>query len=49
MKTYKRTETQEKIFQGMKLVHERLIEFKKRIKGELVVHDGTKIVWIKFD
>jgi hypothetical protein len=37
----------ELIMAGMKLVHQRLIEFKRRVNSELVVMRDNKIVRIK--
>ncbi len=47
MKTYKRSEHQEKIRLGMDLIYDRLIEFKKKQNSELVVWQDGKIVRIK--
>jgi hypothetical protein len=47
MKEFKRTEQQSKILKGMEKVHEKLIEYKKRMKSELVVLQDNKIVRIK--
>lgn len=47
MKTYKRTENQTKILEGMDKVYEKLIEFKKKMNSELVVLKDGKIVRIK--
>jgi hypothetical protein len=40
-------ELKEKIVKGLEKVYERLIEFKKTQKSELVVMQGDKIVKIK--
>ena len=47
MKTYKRTSNQAKILEGMDMVYEKLIEFKKKMKTDLVVLKDNKIVHIK--
>ena len=47
MKEFKRTEQQSKILKGMEKVREKLIEYKKRMKSELVVLQDNKIVRIK--
>jgi hypothetical protein len=47
MKTYKRTSNQTKILEGMDKVYEKLIEFKKKMKTDLVVLKDNKIVRIK--
>jgi len=47
MKEYKRTSTQTKILEGMDMVYEKLIEFKKKMNSELVVIQDDKIVRIK--
>jgi hypothetical protein len=47
MKTYKRTSNQTKILEGMDMVYEKLIEFKKKMKTDLVVLKDNKIVHIK--
>lgn len=47
MKTYKRTSNQTKILEGMDTVYEKLIEFKKKMKTDLVVLKDNKIVRIK--
>ncbi|MGS2764081.1 hypothetical protein [Sinomicrobium sp. M5D2P9] len=43
----KQIELQDKIVKGLEKVYERLIEFKKEKKSELVVMKGNKIVRIK--
>jgi hypothetical protein len=43
----KQVELKEKIVKGLEKVYERLIEFKKTQKSELVVMQGDKIVKIK--
>lgn len=47
MKTYKRTENQTKIVEGMDKVYEKLIEFKKKMNSELVVLKDNKIIRVK--
>lgn len=47
MKSYKRSEQQQKILLGMDLVYKRLIEFKKRTNSELVVLRNNQIIRIK--
>jgi hypothetical protein len=47
MKTYKRTENQTKILEGMDKVYDKLIEFKKKMNSELIVLKDNKIVRIK--
>jgi len=47
MKAYQRSKQQQKIIEGMELVYQRLIEFKKRIKSELVVMQDNQIVRLK--
>jgi hypothetical protein len=47
MKSFKTTEQQQKILQGMELVYLRLIEFKKRSNSELVIMKDNQIVRIK--
>ena len=47
MKTYKRTENQKKIIQGMNKVYDNLLIYKKRFNSELVVLKGEKIVRVK--
>lgn len=47
MKTYKRTPNQTKIIEGMDKVYEKLIEFKKKMKSELVILKDNKIVRVK--
>ena len=42
-------ELKDKIVEGLEKVYERLIEFKKNKKSELVVMKGDKIVKIKPD
>lgn len=46
-KAYKRTPNQTKILEGMDKVHEKLIEFKKRMNSELVVLKDNKITRVK--
>lgn len=47
MKDYKRSPEIIKILEGMDKVYDKLIEFKKKNKSELVVLKGDKIVRIK--
>ncbi len=47
LKKHVRTPEQVKILQGMDLVRDRLIAFKKRMNTELVIMKGDKIVYIK--
>jgi len=47
MKTYKRTEIQQKIVEGMNQVYGKLLIYKKLINSELVVLKGDEIVKIK--
>ena len=47
MKTYKRTLNQTKIIEGMDIVYEKLIEFKKKMNSELVILKEDKIVRVK--
>jgi hypothetical protein len=47
MKTYKRTSNQTKILEGMDIVYEKLIEFKKKMKTDLVVLKDNKVVHVK--
>ena len=47
MKTYKRTENQHKIIQGMNKVYDELLIYKKRLNSELVILKDDKIVRIK--
>ncbi|WP_435353811.1 hypothetical protein [Emticicia sp. SJ17W-69] len=47
MKPHKLSEQQTKILEGMDKVYEKLIEFKKKNKSDLVVLKGDKIVRIK--
>ncbi len=47
MKTYRRTESQEKIVQNLDLLYEQLIEYKKMKRSELVVLRSNKVVRIK--
>ena len=46
-KEYKRSENGQKIVDAMDKVHEKLIEFKKKMNSELVVLKDDKIVRIK--
>lgn len=43
----KQIELKDKIVKGLEKVYERLIEFKKEKKSELVIMQGEKIVKIK--
>lgn len=43
----KQIELKDKIVMGLEIVYERLIEFKKEKKSELVIMQGDKIVKIK--
>lgn len=47
MKIYKRTPNQTKIIEGMDIVYEKLIEFKKKMNSELVILKDNQIVRIK--
>ena len=47
MKTYKRSIEQIKILEGMDKVYEKLIEFKKKINGEVVILVNDEMVKIK--
>ncbi|MEO0059253.1 MAG: hypothetical protein RLZZ312_900 [Bacteroidota bacterium] len=47
IKEYKRSENAQKIIDAMDKVHEKLIEFKKKMNSELVVMKDDKIVRIK--
>jgi hypothetical protein len=47
IKEYKRSENGQKIVDAMDKVHEKLIEFKKKMNSELVVMKDNKIVRIK--
>lgn len=44
---YKRSPQQEKILLGMGKVYEKLIEFKRNIKGEIVLLKDQQIIRIK--
>ncbi len=46
-KDYKRSENAQRIIDAMDKVHEKLIQFKKRMNSELVVLKDDKIVRIK--
>lgn len=46
-KEFKRTPNQTKILEGMERVHEKLLEFKKKMNSELVIIKDDKIVRIK--
>ena len=47
MKTYKRTQNQTKILEGMDKVYEKLLEFKKKMNSDLVILKDNKIVRVK--
>lgn len=47
IKEYKRSENAQKIIDAMDKVHEKLIEYKKKMNSELVVIKDNKIVRIK--
>lgn len=47
MENYKQTERQKKIIEGLEKVYEKLIEFKKKMKSELVILKDDKIVRMK--
>ena len=47
MKTHERTPNQTKIIEGMDIVYEKLIEFKKKMNSELVILKNNQIVRIK--
>lgn len=47
MKTYKRTENQQKVIQGMNKVYENLLIYKKRLNSELVILKDDKIIHVK--
>ena len=47
MGRYKRNKNQAKILEGMDKIYEKLIEYKKRINGEIVIIKNNKIVRIK--
>lgn len=47
MKTHKRTSNQKRILEGMEKVHEKLIEFKRKMNSELVILKDDKIIRIK--
>ncbi len=47
MKTYKRTQNQTKVLEGMDKVYDKLIEFKKKMNSELVILKDNKIVRMK--
>ena len=47
MKTHKMTPNQTKILEGMDKVYDKLIEFKKKMKSELVIIKDNKIIRIK--
>lgn len=46
-KGYKRSENGQKIVDAMDKVHEKLIEFKKKMNSELVIIKDDKIVRVK--
>lgn len=47
MENYKQTDRQKKIIEGLEKVYEKLIEFKKKMKSELVILKDDKIVRMK--
>jgi hypothetical protein len=47
MKPHKRTLNQKRILEAMDKVYEKLIEFKKKMKSELVILKDDKIIHIK--
>lgn len=47
MKSFKRTENQKKILEGMDKVYENLIAFKRKMNSDLVILKDDKIVRIK--
>jgi hypothetical protein len=47
MEKYKRTENQQKINDSLKLVYDKLVEYKRKINSEIVVRKNGKIVHIK--
>jgi hypothetical protein len=46
-KPYKRSAELTKVLEGMELVHDKLIAFKKRMNSELVISKNGKIIKIK--
>jgi predicted transcriptional regulator len=46
MKQFKRTSNQKRILEGMDKVYEKLIEFKKKMKSDLVILKDDKITHI---
>ena len=48
MEESKTTPIQAKILEALELVYDKLVEHKKKIKGEIVVMKDGKIVKIKF-
>ena len=47
MENYKQTDRQKKIMEGLEKVYEKLIEFKKKMKSELVILKDDEIVRMK--
>lgn len=47
MKTHKMTANQTKILEGMDIVYDKLIEFKKKMNSELVILKDNKIIRVK--
>ena len=47
MKTSKRTSNQKRILEGMDIVYEKLIEFKRKMNSELVILKDNKIIRVK--
>jgi hypothetical protein len=46
-KKHEQIELKEKIVKGLDIVYERLLEFKKQKKSDLVIMKGNKIIRIK--
>ena len=47
MENYKQTDRQKKIIEGLEKVYEKLIEFKKKMKSELIILKDDEIVRLK--
>ena len=47
MENYKQTDRQKKIIEGLEKVYEKLIEFKKKMKSELIILKDDEIVRMK--
>lgn len=47
MSAYKRTENQTKILEGMDIVYEKLIQYKRKMNSELIILRDNEIVRIK--